>query len=255
MSAHTILFLNQKGGVGKTTSVVNLGSALARMGHRVLLIDLDSQANMTSALALERVGHTIYHVIAAAVPVREAIKETNVKNLYAIASDINMAGLNIELVDQDRREFFLKEALQGIEGEWDFILVDCPPSLGLVTINAMVWAESVIIPLQCEYLAMEGLNLLMRTVGNVKKGLNPDLQVLGILFTMYTKRTRLANEVVEDVSSFFPSLVFKTLIPRNVRIAEAPSHGLPINVYDNASPGSKAYKEFAKEVVNRVSTK
>lgn len=255
MSAHTILFLNQKGGVGKTTSVVNLGSALARMGHKVLLIDLDSQANMSSALALPRDGHTIYHVIAAAVPVRDAIKETSVKNLYAIPSDINMAGLNIELVDQDRREFFLKEAIDGIEVEWEFILVDCPPSLGLVTINAMVWAQSVIIPLQCEYLAMEGLNLLMRTVSNVKKGLNPGLNVLGILFTMYIKRTRLANEVVEDVSSFFPSLVFKTLIPRNVRIAEAPSHGLPINIYDNASLGAKAYKEFAKEVVKRVTAK
>jgi chromosome partitioning protein len=255
MSAHTILFLNQKGGVGKTTSVVNLGSALARTGHSVLLIDLDSQANMTSALALSRDGATIYQVMAKSASFGDAILPTSVKGLYAIPSDINMAGLNIELVDQERREFFLKDALEGIETGWEYILVDCPPSLGLVTINAMVWAQSVIIPLQCEYLAMEGLNLLMRTVGSVKKGLNPDLKILGILFTMYSKRTRLANEVVEDVSSFFPSLVFKTLIPRNVRIAEAPSHGLPINVYDNSSLGAKAYKELAKEVVDRVATK
>lgn len=254
MSAHTILFLNQKGGVGKTTSVVNLGSALARMGQRVLVIDLDSQANMSSALALNRDGHTIYHVIAGSVGYDRAIRETSVKNLHAIVSDINMAGLNIELVDQDRREYYLKDALEGIEEQWDYILVDCPPSLGLVTVNAMVWAQKVIIPLQCEYLAMEGLNLLMRTIGNIKKSLNPNLQVLGILFTMYSKRTRLANEVVEDVSSFFPSLVFKTLIPRNVRIAEAPSHGMPINVYDQASLGSKAYKELAKEVASRVAT-
>ncbi|MDX9915433.1 MAG: ParA family protein [Sphaerochaeta sp.] len=255
MRAHSILFLNQKGGVGKTTSVVNLGSALARTGHSVLLIDLDSQANMTSALALSREGATMYQVMAKSAAFGDAIMPTSVKGLYAIASDINMAGLNIELVDQERREFFLKDALEGIEQGWEYILVDCPPSLGLVTINAMVWAQSVIIPLQCEYLAMEGLNLLMRTVGSVKKGLNPDLKILGILFTMYSKRTRLANEVVEDVSSFFPSLVFKTLIPRNVRIAEAPSHGLPINVYDNSSLGAKAYKELAKEVVDRVATK
>jgi len=255
MSAHTILFLNQKGGVGKTTSVVNLGSALARTGHKVLLIDLDSQANMSSALSLPREGATIYQVMAKSARYEDAIIATGVNGLFAIPSDINMAGLNIELVDQERREFFLKDALVGIEHDWEYILVDCPPSLGLVTINAMVWAQSVIIPLQCEYLAMEGLNLLMRTVGSIRKGLNPNLQVLGILFTMYSKRTRLANEVVEDVSSFFPSLVFKTLIPRNVRIAEAPSHGLPINVYDNASLGAKAYKELAKEVVDRVATK
>ncbi len=160
MSAHTILFLNQKGGVGKTTSVVNLGSALARSGHRVLLIDLDSQANMSSALALPRDGATMYQVMAKTARYEDAIIATSVKGLYAIPSDINMAGLNIELVDQERREFFLKDALRDIERDWEYILVDCPPSLGLVTINAMAWAQSVIIPLQCEYLAMEGLNLL-----------------------------------------------------------------------------------------------
>lgn len=254
MSAHTILFLNQKGGVGKTTSVVNLGSALARMGKKVLLIDLDSQANMSSALDLEAGGPSIYDVIASRVAVSDAVQTTKVKNLSAIASNLDMAGLNIELVDQEGREFFLKNALAGIDTQWEYILVDCPPSLGLVTINAMVWAEQVVIPLQCEYLAMEGLNLLMRTVSNIRKNLNPRLQVLGILFTMYSKRTKLANEVVEDVSSFFPTLVFKTLIPRNVRIAEAPSHGLPINMYDNASKGAKAYQHFAKEVVERVRT-
>ena len=254
MSAHTILFLNQKGGVGKTTSVVNLGSALARSGHRVLLIDLDSQANMSSALALPRDGATMYQVMAKTARYEDAIIATSVKGLYAIPSDINMAGLNIELVDQERREFFLKDALRDIERDWEYILSTVPvPRPGDDQRHGLGSERDY--PLQCEYLAMEGLNLLMRTVANVKKGLNPHLQVLGILFTMFSKRTRLANDVVEDVSSFFPSLVFKTLIPRNVRIAEAPSHGLPINVYDNSSLGAKAYKELAKEVVTRVATK
>ncbi len=255
MKAQTVLFLNQKGGVGKTTSVVNLGSALARMGKKVLLIDLDSQANMSSALALAADVPTIYDVIAQRATIADAIQKTVVKNLFAISSSIDMAGLNIELVEQERREFFLSDALVGIEDDWEYIFVDCPPSLGLTTINAMVWAESVIIPLQCEYLAMEGLNLLMRSIGNVRKNLNPRLEVLGILFTMFSKRTRLANEVVEDVSSFFPNLVFKTIIPRNVRVAEAPSHGVPIDRYDRSSQGAKAYKQLAKEVAERVSSK
>lgn len=252
MGAHTILFLNQKGGVGKTTTTVNLGSELARMGNSVLMIDLDSQANLTSAVGAERDGVTIYDVIAKKVPWRDAVRPTGVKNLHLIASSIDMAGLNIELVEVENREFYLRDAIWGIEDQWDYILVDCPPSLGLVTINAMVWAQNVIIPMQCEYLAMEGLNLLMRTVSTIKKNLNPRLKVLGILFTMYSKRTRLANDVVEDISSFFPNLVFETLVPRNVRLAEAPSHGVPINVYDNASKGAKAYKALAKEVVTRV---
>lgn len=252
MSAQTILFLNQKGGVGKTTSAVNLGSALAQRGKKVLLIDLDSQGNLTSATSIDNRKKGIYEVIAGQCSVEEAIQQTPIQNLFAIASNINMAGLNIELVEEERREFFLKNALLGLDERWDYIIADCPPSLGLVTVNAMVWAKQVIIPMQCEYFAMEGLNLLMRTVGNMKKSLNPDLQVLGILFTMYSKRTKLANEVVEDISSFFPNLVFNTMIPRNIRIAEAPSHGLPINVYDSASSGTKAYKALAEEVIARV---
>lgn len=252
MSAHTILFLNQKGGVGKTTSAVNLGSALAQRGKKVLLIDLDSQGNLTSATSIDGRKKGIYEVIAGQCRVQDAIQQTPILNLYAIASNINMAGLNIELVQEQQREFFLKNALGELDDQWDYVLADCPPSLGLVTVNAMVWARQVIIPMQCEYFAMEGLNLLMRTVGNMKKSLNPDLVVLGILFTMYSKRTKLANEVVEDISSFFPNLVFKTMIPRNIRIAEAPSHGLPINVYDSSSSGTKAYKALAEEVIERV---
>ena len=252
MSAQTILFLNQKGGVGKTTSAVNLGSALAQHGKKVLLIDLDSQGNLTSATSIDSRKMGIYEVIAGQCSVQQAIQQTPIQNLYAIASNINMAGLNIELVEEQQREFFLKNALAGLDEMWEYIIADCPPSLGLVTVNAMVWAKQVIIPMQCEYFAMEGLNLLMRTIGNMKKSLNPDLQILGILFTMYSKRTKLANEVVEDISSFFPNLVFTTKIPRSIRIAEAPSHGLPINVYDSASSGTKAYKDLAEEVIARV---
>jgi ATPases involved in chromosome partitioning len=252
MSAQTILFLNQKGGVGKTTSAVNLGSALAQHGKKVLLIDLDSQGNLTSATSIDSRKMGIYEVIAGQCSVQQAIQQTPIQNLYAIASNINMAGLNIELVEEQQREFFLKNALAGLDEMWEYIIADCPPSLGLVTVNAMVWAKQVIIPMQCEYFAMEGLNLLMRTIGNMKKSLNPDLQILGILFTMYSKRTKLANEVVEDISSFFPNLVFTTKIPRSIRIAEAPSHGLPIDVYDSASSGTKAYKDLAEEVIERV---
>lgn len=252
MSAKTILFLNQKGGVGKTTSVVNLGSELAMQGFKVLLIDLDSQGNLSSATSVDTRKEGIYELISEQCLPDQAIQQTPVKNLYAIASNINMAGLNIELVEQENREYFIKHALEKLSSQFDYILADCPPSLGLVTVNAMAWARYVIIPMQCEYFAMEGLNLLLRTIGNIKKSLNPELEVLGILFTMYSKRTKLANEVVEDVTSFFSDLVFKTMIPRTVRLAEAPSHGLPINVYDGSSGGAKSYKKLAEEVVERV---
>ena len=169
MSAQTILFLNQKGGVGKTTSAVNLGSALAQRGKKVLLIDLDSQGNLTSSTSIDNRKMGIYEVIAGQCSVEDAIQQTPIQNLFAIASNINMAGLNIELVEEERREFFLKNALLGLDERWDYIIADCPPSLGLGTVNAMVWAKQVIIPMQCEYFAMEGLNLLMRTVGNMKK--------------------------------------------------------------------------------------
>ena len=252
MSVKKIIFLNQKGGVGKTTTAVNLGSALAKLGNKVLLLDLDSQGNLTSGIGADGRGPGMYEVIAGTCSPDDACQKTVVDNLFVIPSNIHMAGLNIELVAQYEREQFLKRALSTLDDSWDYILGDCPPSLGLVTVNAMTWAEQVVIPMQCEYYAMEGLNLLMRTIGNIKKSLNPDLEILGILFTMFIKRTNLTTEVVEDISSYFPNLTFTTVIPRNIRLAEAPSHNLPIDIYDSASSGAKAYEALAKEVLNRV---
>jgi chromosome partitioning protein len=252
MAAKKIIFSNQKGGVGKTTSAVNLGSYLAQMGYKVLLVDLDSQGNLSSAVSASIKMPGSYELIAGKCTAQEAYQKTPQENLVAIAGGIDLAGLGIELVNELAREFFLKNALSPIENSWDYILVDCPPSLGLLTVNAMCWTEYVIIPMQPEYFALEGLNLLMRTIGNVKKQLNPHLEVLGILFTMYSSRTRLSNDVVDDVTSFFKEKVFETRIPRNIRLAEAPSHGLPINLYDASSTGAIGYRDFAEEVVKRV---
>lgn len=251
MLAKKIIFLNQKGGVGKTTTAVNVGSALAREGYKVLLVDLDSQGNLSSSVSADSSKPGIYELLAEETDI-SAVQTTPVENLYCLSGGINMAGLAIELVDEPEREFFLKKALKPVENEYDFIFADCPPALDLVTMNALCWADSVIIPMQCEYFAMEGLNLLLRTVSSIKKHLNPDLEVLGIVFTMYSKRAKLNNEVVEDISSYFKDLVFETKIPRNVRLSEAPSHGLPINAYDNSSSGSKAYNALAKEVLYRA---
>lgn len=252
MAAKKIIFSNQKGGVGKTTTAVNLGAYLAQKGNKVLLMDLDSQGNLTSSVSADPKRKGSYDVIVGKCTPQEAYQETPVMNLYAISGGIDLAGLSVELVNELAREFFLKNALASVEHDWDYILVDCPPSLGLVTINAMCWAEYVIIPMQCEYFAMEGLNLLMRTIGNVKKQLNPRLDILGIVFTMFTTRTRLANDVVDDVTAYFSDKVFQTKIPRNVRLSEAPSHGLPISLYDNACAGAQGYESLAEEVMNRV---
>ena len=247
-----IIFYNQKGGVGKTTSAVNLGSALADLDYRVLLIDFDAQCNLTGAESGDLRKANIYQVVVGDIPAASAVQSTIFKNLYLIPGSLDVASLSIELVNENNREYYLKTVLESLEGEYDYILLDCPPSLGLETMNALAWADYVIIPLQCEYMAMEGLNLIMRTISNVRKGLNTKLNVLGILFTMYSKRALLNQQVVEDISDFFPDLVFKTIIPRSVRISEAPSHGLPINYYDKSNAGSKAFAELAKEVVSRV---
>lgn len=252
MKAHKIIFYNQKGGVGKTTAAVNLGSALSESGSRVLLIDFDAQGNLTGAVSGDNRKPNIYQVVTDQIEAKAAIQPTIFNNLFIIPGSLDMAGLGVELVDQEDREHFLVNSLKSIEEEYDFILLDCPPSLGLETMNALAWCDYVIIPLQCEYFAMEGLNLIMRTISNVKKKLNPNIEILGIVFTMYAKRAKLNQEVVEDISEFFPDLVFKTIIPRTVRLAEAPSHGLPINYYDKSNKGSKAFNELSKEVLSRV---
>lgn len=252
MSANKIILLNQKGGVGKTTTCVNLGSSLAALNYKVLLVDFDSQGNLTGAVSGDGRKATMYDVITGRVDAPAAVQETPFQNLYLIPGSIDLAGLTVELADEDDRNYYLKRRLEVLDDEYDFILVDCPPSLGVITMNALAWCDSIIIPMQCEYFAMEGLNLLMRTVSNVRKGLNPDIKILGILFTMFSKRNKLNAEVVEDTSSFFPALVFKTMIPRTIRLAEAPSYGMPINVYDIANAGNKAYNALAKEVVKRV---
>ncbi len=252
MKAKKVIFYNQKGGVGKTTSAVNLGSALADLNKKVLLIDFDAQCNLTGAVSGDLRKANIYQVIVGQIQAASAVQSTIFKNLYLIPGSLDVASLSIELVNENNREYFLKTVLEPLDDDFDYILLDCPPSLGLETMNALAWADYVIIPLQCEYLAMEGLNLIMRTISNVKKSLNTNLKVLGILFTMYSKRALLNQQVVEDISQFFPELVFNTIIPRSVRISEAPSHGLPINYYDKSNSGTKAFAELAKEVVSRA---
>ena len=252
MKAKKVIFYNQKGGVGKTTAAVNLGSALSEIGQKVLLIDFDAQCNLTGAVSGDLRKANIYQVIVGQIPASFAVQSTIFKNLYLIPGSIDVAGLSIELVNENNREYFLKTVLESLDDDYDFIILDCPPSLGLETMNALAWADYVAIPLQCEYLAMEGLNLIMRTISNVKKSLNPNLKILGILFTMYSKRALLNRQVVEDISQFFGDTVFKTIIPRSVRISEAPSHGLPINYYDRSNVGAKAFAELAKEVMSRV---
>ena len=252
VGSNRIIFLNQKGGVGKTTTCVNLGSSLCAMGYKVLLVDFDSQGNLTGAVSGDSRRPTMYQVMTGEVSVEDAIQETPFQNLYLIPGSIDLAGLSIELADDDKRNYYLKEKLAAVDSQFDYILVDCPPALGVLTMNALAWADYIIIPMQCEYFAMEGLNLLMRTISNVKKALNPYIRILGIVFTMFTTRSNLNSEVVKDTTNFFPDLVFKTIIPRSVKLAEAPSFGLPINVYNAGGKGTKAFISLAKEVSERV---
>ena len=252
MSGKIIVFANQKGGVGKTTTAVNVGAFMAEEGKKVLLIDFDPQGNMSSSVGSDKEKPGIYEVITGKLPLEDAIQETTVRNLNIVASNINLAGANVELIDADRREFFLKNAVLKVADKWDFILIDCPPSLGILTLNGLTAAQQVYIPMQCEYFALEGLSMLLNTVQQVQKGSNPDLKLGGIIFTMYDSRTRLANEVVQEVTGYFKEKVFKTVIPRNVRLSEAPSHSVPINQYDMTCIGAKSYKKLAREVLDRV---
>ncbi len=241
---------NQKGGVGKTTTAVNLGAGLALLGHRVLVVDFDPQANATSGLgaARERLSRGVYEVLMGEVEAEEAVLKTKISNLFLLPALPDLAGAEIELVSLPRREARLKEALEGVRRQYDFVLIDCPPSLGLLTLNALVAADGVIVPIQCEYYALEGLSRLLSTVKAVKANWNPSLEIAGVVLTMFDGRTNLSIQVAEEVKKFFRDKVFRSIIPRNVRLSEAPSHGLPGVLYDSRSRGAECYLELAKEV-------
>lgn len=243
---------NQKGGVGKTTTCINTSVCLAEAGARVLLIDIDPQCNATNGLGLHEVTtNTSYDVICRRESLRSAIMDTYYPQLKIVPSSPDLAGASVELPDRDRREFILADALQEIIVDFDFIFVDCPPSLDLLTLNALVAADKLIVPVQCEYYALEGLGHLLQTVEAVRENLNPHLSISGLLMTMFDSRTRLSSQVVAEVRSHFPDLTYNTVIPRNIRLSEAPSFGMAISRYDPTCAGSDAYFDLASEVVER----
>jgi len=246
-------FVNQKGGVGKTTSAINIGAYLAEAGKSVLLVDFDSQANLSSGVGIEEKDAKpgVYELISGIASLEKVIRPTQVNGLSVIPADYDLSGAAVELIEQKDRDFFLKKALEPAWKRYDYILIDCPPSLGVLTLNGITAANEILIPMQCEYFAMEGLTHLLENVKRIQKTLNPHLEIGGIFFTMYDPRTRLAQQVVKEVSSYFRNKVFSTIIPRNIRLSEAPSNGLPISKYDPACIGAKAYKSLAQEVVNR----
>lgn len=245
-----ISIFNQKGGVGKTTTNINLSSYVASMGKKILMLDIDPQGNSTSGLGIDKnkLENSIYDVIMGISP-KEAVIETAVENLYIIPSSIELAGAEIEMTAKMSRESMLKNALAEIKDEFDYIFIDCPPSLGLLTINALTASNSVIIPIQCEFYALEGVEQLMNTIQLVRKNLNPNLEVQGVVMSMFDGRTNLSIEVVEEVKKHFKGKVYKSIIPRNVRLAEAPSYGLPIMLYDKNCRGAEAYMELATEFI------
>ena len=239
---------NQKGGVGKTTTAVNLSTLLAKKGKKVLLIDTDPQGNATSGLGIDKnVELSTYDLLISDVTAEEIIQDTAIKNLDISPSNINLAGAEVQLVSMMSREQRMKEKIDVIKNNYDYIIIDCPPSLGLITLNAFTASDSVLIPVQCEYFALEGLGQLLNTVELVRKHLNKNLYIEGALLTMYDIRTNLANQVVREVKKFFQNKVYKTVIPRNVRVSEAPSYGMPISVYDPKSKGARSYEKFTRE--------
>jgi chromosome partitioning protein len=245
-----IAIANQKGGVGKTTTAVNLGAALADAGFRVLIVDLDPQGNATTGVGLNPrdVSCSIYNVIMSVATMEDCIDATAIQNLFVAPATIDLAGAEIELVPQISRELKLKRAIDAVRDQFDLVLIDCPPSLGLLTVNGLAAADDVLVPIQCEYYALEGLGQLLRNVALVQQNLNPSLDVRGIILTMYDARTKLADQVVDEVRAYFGSKVYKTVVPRTVRLSEAPSYGQPITVFDSTSRGAKAYRDLAKEV-------
>lgn len=240
---------NQKGGVGKTTTSINLSTILAKKGKKILMIDADPQGNASSGIGVDRedIELSVYDVLINDKQIDEVVKKTNIKNLDICPSNINLAGAEVELVSVMSREHRLKEKLDMVKDNYDFIIIDCPPSLGLITLNAFTASDSVLIPVQCEYYALEGLGQLLNTISLVKKHLNKDIEIEGALLTMYDIRTNLSNQVVKEVKKYFNDKVYKNVIPRNVKLSEAPSYGMPISVYDPRSKGAKSYEKFVKE--------
>lgn len=244
---------NQKGGVAKTTTAINLSACLASLGKKVLAIDIDPQGNLTSGLGINQLneGRCIYDCLINDLPLQNVIRPTQIDTLFVVPATIQLAGAEVELVSAISREYKLKKALEPLVNDYEYVIIDCPPSLGLLTLNAMTAADGILIPVQCEYYALEGLSQLMNTITLVKKHLNKDLEIFGAVLTMFDARTNLSIEVVEEVKTFFKDKVFHSIIPRNVRLSEAPSYGLPINLYDPKSKGAEQYIELAKEVIER----
>ncbi len=241
---------NQKGGVGKTTTAINLSTILAKKGKKVLMIDADPQGNATSGVGVDKdVEISVYDLLIDNIELDEAIQKTKIKNLDICASNINLAGAEVQLVSMERREYRLKEKIDPKKNTYDYIIIDCPPSLGLITLNAFTASDSVLIPVQCEYYALEGLGQLMNTIDLVKKHLNKNLEIEGALLTMFDIRTNLSNQVVKEVKRYFEDKVYKTVIPRNVKLSEAPSYGMPITIYDARSKGAKSYEKFENKLI------
>ena len=248
-----IVIANQKGGVGKTTTSINLSASLAREGKKVLVIDMDPQGNTTSGLGIDKdnAEHTAYELLLGESSIEECMQKEILDNLSVIPANINLAAAEIELIGVNEKEYLLKKALDPIKNDYDFVIIDCPPSLNMLTVNSMCAGDTVLVPIQCEYYALEGLSQLIHTISLVQDRLNPDLEIEGVVFTMYDARTNLSLQVVENVKSNLDQNIYKSIIPRNVRLAEAPSHGMPITEYDEKSTGAEAYRMLAEEVIHR----
>lgn len=250
--SRVIAIANQKGGVGKTTTSTNLSASLAELGKKVLVVDIDPQGNATSGLGIDKnnLENTLYELFVGECELEECLISDALENLSVLPSNVNLSGAEIELIGVDKREYILKKNLEKIRDNYDYIIIDCPPSLNILTVNALSAADSVLVPIQCEYYALEGLSQLVYTINLVKKRLNPNLTMEGVVFTMYDARTNLSLEVVENVKNNLKQNIYKTIIPRNIKLAEAPSRGMPINIYDPKSAGAESYKLLAEEVIN-----